>query len=231
MEHLFDKMSCSVTAIAAGETFALSIDRKKLFPAINRDPTLVFKIIDTLTRKMRSLIDEVLNLRNNRLEFFVCSEIDRTCSLLHEEIKNLCNVDNASIMLLDDKEETLSIKVAFGSHAKSRISFTRGKGIAGQVLMTGKAEMINDVSQDRRFVQGAVKIKSLICLPLKYSDCIFGVINVSNGSTNVFSSDDLHLLNLLSIYASIAIHNAKTSSSLKEEANQVIKNAKMIYMT
>lgn len=52
---LFDKLPRSATAMASGEARVLSIDKKKLFSTISQDPTLAFKIIETMSRRIRRL--------------------------------------------------------------------------------------------------------------------------------------------------------------------------------
>jgi len=52
---LFDKLPRSATAMASGEARVLSIDKKKLFSTISHDPTLAFKIIETMSQRIRRL--------------------------------------------------------------------------------------------------------------------------------------------------------------------------------
>ena len=63
---LFDKTPRSANVIAVGQARVLSIDKKKLFKTINRDPTLVFKILNSLSARVRSLSNEVMALRKNK---------------------------------------------------------------------------------------------------------------------------------------------------------------------
>ena len=62
---LFDKMPRSANALATGEARVLSIDRKKLFTTISRDPTLVFKIIESMSQRIRGLNDLVHRTAEN----------------------------------------------------------------------------------------------------------------------------------------------------------------------
>ncbi len=52
---LFDKMPRSATARAQGDARVLGIDRKKLFRTISHDPTMVFRMLETMSRRIRSL--------------------------------------------------------------------------------------------------------------------------------------------------------------------------------
>jgi len=67
---LFDRLPRSATAVAAGEARILSIDKKKLFQTISRDPTLVFKIIESMSRRIRRLDEEFSKLNKNTLDLW-----------------------------------------------------------------------------------------------------------------------------------------------------------------
>ena len=62
---LFGKMPRSATARASGRAKVLSIDKKKLFQTISRDPTLVLKILDSMSHRIKRLTDELAELKRN----------------------------------------------------------------------------------------------------------------------------------------------------------------------
>ena len=73
-------------------------------------------------------------------------------------------------------------------------------------------------------------ISEHLCVPLKYKERIFGVLNMSNSSEKLFALDDLKLLHTLSITASMAVQNAMNYSHLKYATDEVIKHATMLGM-
>lgn len=228
---LFDRLPRSGTARAFGKAQILSIDKKKLFASIGRDPTLVFKLIDTMSRRIRRIDDELMKLKKSSLDVLnTLVDVDETCNLVLEEIKHVIPADNGSIMLLGEKEQSLSIKSAFGTEYNPKVRFTAGEGIAGDLLRTGKAELINDVSADPRFISGVAPVRSLLCAPLKWGNHIFGVINVSRSSEKLFALDDLKLLHSMAIHASIAIENAKKVSGIKIITDEVLRHATLLDM-
>jgi CRP-like cAMP-binding protein len=228
---LFDKLPRSATAAASGGARVLSIDKKKLFQTINRDPTLVFKIIDSMSKRIRRLTDELTRLKKNKSEILhLYTDLDKTCGLILEEAKDIIPADNGSVMLLDHKDNTLSIKAAFGTESDSKVRFVPGEGIAGDVLKTGQAELVNNVSMDSRYVSGKINISSILCVPLKYKNHNFGIINLSNAAEKLFTIDDLKLLRSLAIYASIAIVNARNFAQLSSATDEILKHATMLDM-
>jgi len=226
---LFDRLPRSATAAASGEARVLSIDKKKLFTTISRDPTLVFKILESMSSRIRGLNENLTRFRKRETGVAnLCLDIDTTCRLILDEAKHLIPAENGSVMLLDEKGKSLCIKAAFGKEADQKLSLGRGEGIAGDVLKSGKAELVNNVTYDSRFVPGKAQISCMLCVPLKYQEHIFGVINMSNSSERLFTLDDLKLLRSLAIYASIAIQNARNFSSLKDAANEILIHATLL---
>jgi len=60
---IFDGLPRSATAAAQGEARVLSMDRKRLFATISRDPTVAFKVLEAASKRIRKLNDEVMKLR------------------------------------------------------------------------------------------------------------------------------------------------------------------------
>ena len=223
---LFDRLPRCANAIASGDARILSVDKKKLFPTISKDPTLLFKILETMSQRIRRLDDEITKLKKHLVGQPASSaNILETCSLLLEEARSVIPADSGSVMLMDEEERRLTIKAAFGAESDSKIRLKPGEGIAGNVLSTGRPEMINNVSLDSRYLPGVAKIVSLICVPIGSDGHNFGVINMSSASEKGFTLDHLKMLRTLAIYASIAIQNAQNFSHLKNAANELLKHA------
>ena len=56
---LFDKLPRSATATALGNARVLGIDKKKLFRSISHDPTMMFKMLETMSARIRKLNDKL----------------------------------------------------------------------------------------------------------------------------------------------------------------------------
>jgi len=223
---LFDRMPRSATASAIGNTRILGIDKTKLFQTIDRDPSLVFRLIESMSARIRRLNDDFAQVRRKRLG--LCIDVEETCNFVIEEAKNIIPAENGSIMLLDQQNKSLEIKAAFGAVWDPKETLAIGEGIAGDVINTGKAELVNNVSSDPRFKKGKAIIHSLLCVPLKWKGSAFGVINMSCSSQKLFSIEDLKMLRSLSIYASIAIENARSCSDLMHATEGVFMHVSLL---
>jgi CRP-like cAMP-binding protein len=56
---LFSRKVRSATIRALGEARVLTIDRKNLLNSIQKDPSLAFRIIETLSKRIRDLSEEI----------------------------------------------------------------------------------------------------------------------------------------------------------------------------
>ncbi len=227
---LFDRQARSATVVASGDTRILSVDKKKLFSTISRDPTLVFKMVESMSQRIRKLDAELAKLKKENTDLLhMYVDVDETCSLILKEAGKFIAADNGSVMLLDDEGKYLTIRAGFGADSHRKVRLAEGEGIAGDVLKTGREELINDVSLDSRFVPGPVPVKSLLCVSLGYKGSRFGVINLSNSSGRLFTLEDLKLLHSLSVYGSLAIQNARNFSRLKNSTNDVLWHASLLH--
>ncbi len=227
---LFDKLPRSASATAEGDTRVLSIDKKKLFSTIWKDPTVVLKVIETMSGTIRRLSKDFAELKKKKLNI-LCGTLDleETCSFILEEAKeNVVTAENGSIMLVEEENDQLYIRAAFGEKAQKRLDLAVGEGVAGDVIGTGKAELVNDVLTDSRYKVGSLEIGSLICVPFKYQGNCFGVLNLSNRKGNRFTLDNLKLLNSFSRYAAIALKNVMCMSDLKHATDEVLRHASIL---
>ncbi len=144
-------------------------------------------------------------------------EIQKVAELVIEEARKLIKATSASVMLLNKELEKLEIVVTFGTGYNPQTTIEPNKGIIGSVVQTGRAEIVNDVLSDPRYVESENQIGSLICAPLKIRDQVIGVINLSSQSPIEYTSADLKLLTTLASQAASAIENAiRHQNQIKE---------------
>lgn len=146
--------------------------------------------------------------------------IKEVAKLVIDEALKVINADNVSLMLMDDHTGCLEILASVGKECHPKLSFRLGTGIAGDVAATGKAEIINSVEDDERFVRGNNIIRSMICAPLKINERVFGVINFSCEELSNFTAEDLKLAETLAFQAALSIDNARFVSRLMESEKE-----------
>ena len=229
---LFDRLPRSATATASGETTLLTIDKKKFFTSVSRDPTLAFKILEAMSMRTRRLNAEYIKARDKKFEILqVALDLDQVCALILDDARQAVEADNGSIMLLGKDLESLTISAAFGGNEQpKKVQLKIGDGIAGKVLETGQAQMINNVSVNPLFKPGEQAINSIVCVPLINGDRKLGVLNLSRASEKIFSMNDLKLIQVLASYSTIAIQSALDFIDFKnaaEELSRVVDNLRV----
>lgn len=61
---IFDRIVRSATVRAKGPARLLTVDRKNFLRRVNEDPSIAFRIVETMSRRIRDLSQEVVELRN-----------------------------------------------------------------------------------------------------------------------------------------------------------------------
>lgn len=62
---IFDRDVRSATVRALGETRVLTVDKKNFMRRVHEDPSLAFRLVETMSRRIRELGDEVARLRSS----------------------------------------------------------------------------------------------------------------------------------------------------------------------
>ncbi|MDH4101231.1 MAG: sigma 54-interacting transcriptional regulator, partial [Nitrospirota bacterium] len=145
-----------------------------------------------------------------------CLDPAQMARLVIEEAQKAIPLTGASVMLLDEETGKLEVIAAHGKKCSPLAAVGPDKGIAGSVLSSGMAEIVNDTATDARYVPGKNRCKSMICAPLKVKDRVIGVINISNENPTEYTAADLKLAVTLAIQAASAIENARLYATLKE---------------
>ncbi|MDF1535082.1 MAG: cyclic nucleotide-binding domain-containing protein [bacterium] len=141
---LFERLGRSATATALGDTRLLTVDRKKFFAGISRDPTLAFKILEAMSARTRLLNTEYTKLKKQQFESLKAAlDLDQVCALILDEARRVVDADNGSVMLIGKDGQTLRIVAAFGTERAEKITLKVGDGIAGKVLASYSTIAIN----------------------------------------------------------------------------------------
>ena len=62
---VFDHEVRSATLRALGEARLLTIDKKNFLKRVHKDPSLAFRLVQTMSKRVRNLSDEIARLRLN----------------------------------------------------------------------------------------------------------------------------------------------------------------------
>lgn len=130
----------------------------------------------------------------------------------------------ASILLVNDKEQVLEFKVAYGPAGKQLVGtkYPLDKGIAGYVVMTGQPIATSHVKQDARFDREFAEStgyvpESILATPLLSGDRTIGVMEVLDKiNASSFGVQDMELLGMFARQAALAIDQSQKVARIEE---------------
>ncbi len=147
-----------------------------------------------------------------------CLDVNAISQLVIEEASRLIRSTSASMMLYNPESNCLEIVAANGTDEQKRsLKFSSEEGIEGHVFVTGKPELVNDVTQDPRYIINENHCHALICVPIMTKERILGVGTISNSNDISYTSQDLKLFTAIVTQASSAIENARLHKNMQSE--------------
>jgi signal transduction histidine kinase/CheY-like chemotaxis protein len=144
-----------------------------------------------------------------------CLKLKDITQLIINESHKMIPSTGICVMLFNPKTQLLEVVDSLDNiHQKGKhLKMKSGEGIAGYIFQSGKAEIINEVQNDSRFIAGESNIYSLICAPLIAQNGVIGIINIGHCDPIIYTAQDLKLFNVLASQAAAAIENIRLHES------------------
>ena len=138
---------------------------------------------------------EIIKLKNK------VDTIIRSSITIEEKLQAICNLLESEIYYYDwvgfyfkngDKEE-LKLAQYTGEETEHTI-IPFGKGICGQVAVSNKNFVVQDVSEQENYISCGWKVKSEIVIPIFVNNENIGQIDIDSHTANIFTDEDEQLL-------------------------------------
>ncbi len=143
-----------------------------------------------------------------------------------------------SISLFEEETKELVVKSVYSrQHPQlsidkfARISLdtlqpSSGKiGISGRAVLSGKAQLVPDVSQDEDYIVQDPDTKSELVIPLLDDEMVIGVMDVESDELNGFDELDKNALSFLVDLAVVALRNAERAEELARSNTVALMSA------
>lgn len=157
-------------------------------------------------------------------EFASTLDISSTLNLALDHITRHVGAEGGALFLIEDGGKTLRCQSSVGATEITGLTLGAGQGIVGRCVQTNTGAVVRDVSQDPNFHRGfdqktGYTTRSILCAPMSVKDERLGAIELINkrGGDGRFDHNDLHLLQVLSSSAALAILNARMAEALVEQ--------------
>jgi len=144
-------------------------------------------------------------------------------------LRRLIDYQMFTIMLLDDKGETLITRYAwrFGyAHAPLRRVPTTS-GLVGAAVREWRTINVKDVSKDPRYLPMNSETKSELVVPLFYKGRVIGVLDLEHTRAGFFNEEHERMLTTLGSQIAIAIENARLYQAVRRQEAQLEKDIAM----
>jgi sigma-B regulation protein RsbU (phosphoserine phosphatase) len=132
-------------------------------------------------------------------------------------VKRLINYRIFGIALLDEESQTLEMKLAikYGDNPKALEPVKLGEGLVGYAALHKEPVLVDDVTEDPRYIKAVEDVRSELVIPLLLKDRCIGVFDLESPELGAFTKKHVELLTLLASQAAVAIENARLYEEIR----------------
>jgi diguanylate cyclase (GGDEF)-like protein len=169
-------------------------------------------------------------------------KIEKLLTILIRTMIENAGAQRGCLLLKNEVDNELYIEAVQGVNSEHLIvmqslPFRESRDLCPEIVQyvarTKKSVVIHDAYSDVNWQNNPYilenRIKSVLCMPVIYQNQLKGVVYLENNlSDNVFTSERLEILKILSSQASISIENARLYENMEEKVKQrtlQLKNA------
>jgi len=141
-------------------------------------------------------------------------------AVVTEAMKLVKNTHSAHIFLFSRRTLEFGASLTHDGIRNKAFSDPRPGGLTYSVASNGETIMVEDMKNHPLYTNTSPDWQgSIIGVPLKFSNSIVGVMNLSRGVTGGFTDAEMRLIELLADHAAVAISNANLHRGMTELAN------------
>jgi signal transduction histidine kinase len=126
----------------------------------------------------------------------------------------MTNATAGSVGLVNWEQNTIEL-LATREYTYQPASLPLDRGLTGQAAQSGQPVLVNDVSQDTRYVAGSPTTQSQLSVPIKRENDVIGVMNLESDTLNAFGLLQMDTATRLADHAATAIINAQLYQEVK----------------
>ena len=153
-------------------------------------------------------------------ELNAATDLESGLARVAELVKRFVPYTTWAVLLLDDLGHELSFAHAegFPPQVVKHWRFGMGQGIVGSVARTRQPILVDDVSEDPRYIKAVEDVGSELALPLVAKGRTVGVLDIGGPEPGFFGVEDQRLLRFLADHLAGAIENARLYQNMRDQA-------------
>ncbi len=144
-------------------------------------------------------------------------------------LRRLIDYQMFSIMLLDEKGETLITRYAwrFGYASAPLRRIPVNSGLVGAAVREWRTVNVADVHNDPRYLPMNPETRSELIVPLFYKGRVIGALDLEHSRTGFFNEEHQRILTTLAAQVAIAIENARLYQAVRLQEQQLERDLAM----
>jgi phosphoserine phosphatase RsbU/P len=147
-------------------------------------------------------------------------DLDTTLRRVAEVVRKVIDYEIFAILLLNEKTQELRIRfqVGYPPEFADRARIKVGEGVTGQAAQLRQAVLIDDVTQDPRYIAAVPNVHSELAVPLTTKNRVIGVIDLEAREPGYFNEEHKRLLTLIASRMAAGIENAQLYTRTTKQA-------------
>src|SRR5258708_25799581 len=163
---------------------------------------------------VESLLVEVTDVLNTTLD------LDTLLQRVAEVVKRVIDYEIFSILLLNERAQELRFRFQIGHlpEVAERIRVKVGEGVTGQAVNERRAILVDDVSQDKNYIEAVPRVRSELAVTLINKNKVIGVMDLEARERGYFKEEHARVLSLIASRIAVSIENARLYTRVVKQA-------------
>ncbi len=194
-------------AVIFGNQVAIAIENALLFQAFRRQ------------------LEELTVLHGTSLAGAEAKREDELIARVTQIVGATLFSNNLGVLMLDEETGLLMHHRSYAEELSShQVPIPLGKGVTGRVAASGKAIRIENISEFPEYIEVDPGTQSELCVPIKTTDKVIGVLNVESHKPNAYSEGDERLLATIAGQLGTAIEKLRLISEAEARSSQLARS-------
>jgi sigma-B regulation protein RsbU (phosphoserine phosphatase) len=147
-------------------------------------------------------------------------DLDELLQKIPQLIARLIEFNAFAVYLVAERSGELRIaySVGYPEHITHTLRLAPGQALVGAAVGAAEPILVNDVLEDRRYVEAVPGTRAELVVPLRRKGRVIGALNLLSDTPGQFTQDDVTVLRQFGTHISVAIENARLFERQREYA-------------
>jgi len=151
-------------------------------------------------------------------------DLDTTLRRVAEVVRKVIDYEIFAILLLNEKTQDLRFRfhIGYPPELAERGRVKVGEGVTGRAAQMRQAILVDDVTEDPRYIAAVPSVRSELAVPLITKNRVIGVIDLEAREPGYFTEEHSRLLTLIASRMAAGIENAQLYTRITRQARILV---------